>query len=100
MILFLLSLTRNICYEVCPRNVSQEPALRLNPEEDKLNVPIDVDFDLSSVVLVELVAVLVCWLILDFSQSFPDPWNHLSKQVEKGVDVKTLLNCLIVQICV
>ena len=96
VILLLLSFTRNVCFEICPGIWREEPALRLNPEEDKLNVPVNVDFNLTSVVLVELVAVLVRWLILNFSQSFPDSWNHLSKQVEKGVDVETLLNCLIV----
>ena len=96
MILLLLSLSRDVCLEVCPAVVSKEPTLRLNPEEDKLNVPVNVDFDLASVVLVELVTVLVRWLVLDFSQSLPDPWNDLAEQIEKGVDVEALLNGLIV----
>jgi len=90
-VLLLLSLTWNVRLKVRSGHVSQEPAFGLDSEEDKLNVSIDVDFDLPSVALVELVAILVCWFILDFCQSFPDPWDHFSEKVEKGVNVKSLL---------
>ena len=92
MVLLLLSLARDICYKSGPRIRSQEPALGLDSEEDELDISIDVDFNLSGVVLVELVAILVRWLILDFSQSLSNSWNHFSEQVEKGINVKSFLD--------
>ena len=100
MVLLLLSLARDICYKSGPRIRSQEPALGLDSEEDELDISIDVDFNLSGVVLVELVAILVRWLILDFSQSLSNSWNHFSEQVEKGINVESLLDRLVIQICV
>ena len=79
--LFLLGFTWHIVDELVLCEPGEEPTLWLDSEENKLDVTFDVDFNLSSVELVEVVKVFVSIIHLNLGKTLFDSFNHFAKQV-------------------
>lgn len=82
----MLRLSLHILQKFSLCDIGQEPALRLNYEEDDLDVSVNIHFDLARVPLEEAVRDI----FLKILESLPVTLNYIAELIEQVINVESL----------